>query len=94
METTDTKIKIVTASEIAENDFILSADYYISILPELEKEHIFKNPLSNQTARIKLNLKKLDAQTKLFIYDLLKARERLNKIRAIERGMSETLKDE
>lgn len=80
------KYGVIDIKKIEKNDFILSPEFYLTILPKLEEEFIFKNALRGDTDRIKLDLDNLDLKTKLFIYDLLNARERLNKIRKIERG--------
>lgn len=77
----------ISIKTIQENGSILSPEFYLKILPELEKPIKFKsalNPLFERT--IKLNLEKLDIDTKLLIYSLLQDKEKLIKIEEYLKG--------
>ncbi len=65
---------------IKNNDSILSPKYYLNVLPKLKETLIFNNVLTGVTYKMKLDLDNLDLNTKLLIFDLLKAREKLNRI--------------
>ena len=82
----------INIKEIQENDLILSPKYYLNILPKLKEKFIFNNPLNNQTYKIKLDLEKLNLNTKLFIYHLLGVQKKYNNVLEVMKGGLNKLK--